>query len=248
MPNNKKIAFEINDNGCFNCTSHAPNKDGYRHIRVNHQLYIMHRFIYQECFGPIPEGMLVRHKCDNRSCINPAHLEIGTPKDNVDDMIARGRINSPKGEDHGRARLTVLEVYKIYKRSMKGESLLAIANDFGVTNSNVLKIKKGNTWAHFHRMFEVLNDIEKERIRQIEKWNIQIYPLGIWLAILMEEVGEVAAAVQGYLKLVSAKETDANNLYEELIHVAAVASAIAEQVREEMDIDDLSGMQSPSEE
>ncbi|WP_237146534.1 MazG-like family protein [Planococcus halocryophilus] len=74
-------------------------------------------------------------------------------------------------------------------------------------------------------------DVLVERGRQNNKWGWQRHAHGDWLMILTEEVGEVAEAMQqakGW-----GKDTDADNLYEELIHVAAVASAIAEQVLEE---------------
>jgi NTP pyrophosphatase (non-canonical NTP hydrolase) len=77
---------------------------------------------------------------------------------------------------------------------------------------------------------DINDDVYKERERQNKKWGIQRHAYGDWLMILTEEVGEVAQAMQktkGW-----GKETDASDLYEELIHVAAVASAIAEQVRE----------------
>lgn len=79
-------------------------------------------------------------------------------------------------------------------------------------------------------MIKINNEVLKERQRQNEKWGIQRHDYGTWLKILIEEVGEVAQAMQtqnGW-----GKETDAQDLYEECIHVAAVASAIAEQVRE----------------
>jgi NTP pyrophosphatase (non-canonical NTP hydrolase) len=77
----------------------------------------------------------------------------------------------------------------------------------------------------------VLIDVEKERKRQNKKWGRQRHDHGTWLTILVEEVGEVAQAMQtakGW-----GKQSDANDLYEELIHTAAVAVAIAEQVKEE---------------
>jgi NTP pyrophosphatase (non-canonical NTP hydrolase) len=80
-------------------------------------------------------------------------------------------------------------------------------------------------------MVEINNNVLLERIRQNEKWGHQRHNYGAWLAILVEEVGEVAQAMQS--GMVSQKQTDADNLYTELIQVAAVASAIAEQVREE---------------
>jgi NTP pyrophosphatase (non-canonical NTP hydrolase) len=79
--------------------------------------------------------------------------------------------------------------------------------------------------------FDVLSDVDSERIRQDGKWGKQRHELGTWLQILIEEVGEVAQAMQktkGW-----GKDSDANDLYKELIHVAAVAVAVAEQVREE---------------
>lgn len=78
---------------------------------------------------------------------------------------------------------------------------------------------------------DVLIDVGLERLRQDSKWGLQRHEYGDWLKILGEEFGEVCQAMQkdkGW-----GKETDANDLYEELIHLAAVSVAIAEQVKEE---------------
>lgn len=80
-------------------------------------------------------------------------------------------------------------------------------------------------------MLRINDEVLLERDRQNTKWGHQRHTYGDWLKILVEEVGEVAQAMltgKGW-----GKDTDANNLYKELIQVAAVASAIAEQVREE---------------
>ena len=74
----------------------------------------------------------------------------------------------------------------------------------------------------------VLNQVDSERIAQNLKWGKQNHPYTYWLAILMEEVGEVAQAMQE--GSAHHKKSDANDLYNELIQVAAVATAIAEQV------------------
>lgn len=84
--------------------------------------------------------------------------------------------------------------------------------------------------------FKVLDDISSERINQFAKWGKQEHPYHVWLAILVEEVGEVAQALQK--GSVAYKSSDADDLYTELIQVAAVATAIAEQVREVGENDD----------
>ena len=79
----------------------------------------------------------------------------------------------------------------------------------------------------------VLTDVDAERIRQDKLWGIQRHDINKWLGILAEEFGEVAQAINGLNFPKDAKETDSDNLYEELIQVAAVAVAIAEQILEE---------------
>ncbi|WP_116364397.1 HNH endonuclease signature motif containing protein [Parahaliea mediterranea] len=64
---------------------------GYGGVWLNGKVRGAHRVVYELEHGPIPDGFVVRHKCDNRKCINPDHLELGTHRDNANDCINRGR-------------------------------------------------------------------------------------------------------------------------------------------------------------
>lgn len=86
------------------------------------------------------EGLVVRHTCDNPSCVNPNHLLTGTQGDNARDMAIRERGNTRK--------LTASEVVAIRRLHLAGESIRQLARDFGVTYGNVGFIVRNKTWRH----------------------------------------------------------------------------------------------------
>lgn len=67
------------------------SKDGYGCFVSKKKYYTAHRVAYQICIGDIPRGLFICHKCDNRKCVNPLHLFIGTHQDNMNDMVRKGR-------------------------------------------------------------------------------------------------------------------------------------------------------------
>ena len=100
-----------------------------------------HRVAYENAKGPIPTGMLVRHRCDNPPCVNPDHLEVGTRADNMADMKARGR--STFGERNGQAKLTVAQVQQIRTAALSTRKMAAA---LGVSQTAVQQIRKGLRW------------------------------------------------------------------------------------------------------
>ena len=139
-PRNKKIEWKEDENGCYICISHAGDKDGYPRIRDRYKNVGVHRYIYEECFGEIPKGMVIRHKCDNPKCINPEHLELGTHQDNSNDMVNRSR--SCKGEKNGKSKLTKQDYEKILRARELDFTEKEIAYIFGVNRAHINRLLK----------------------------------------------------------------------------------------------------------
>ena len=121
---------------------------GYGRIKHNGKDRLAHRVSYEINRGPIPDGMLVCHHCDNPSCVNPKHLFVGTQKENLADRNAKGRFHPVKGEQHGRSKLTEDQVKKII---LDARPQREIAADFGIDRAMVSHIKRGHSWRHIPR-------------------------------------------------------------------------------------------------
>lgn len=139
--NRREITYKINDNGCFECNSHASTGFGHCRVKRNGKSILIHRLIYEECFGEIPKGKVVRHVCHNPKCINPEHLKIGEHKDNVQDKVDSNR--QMQKEKHHNARLTQDNVDFIRNSSLKNKEL---AEMFDVHIRHIFRIKSKERW------------------------------------------------------------------------------------------------------
>lgn len=121
----------------------SKGRDGYGRCGPNLEA---HRESYVLNKGPIPAGLLVRHTCHNPPCVNPAHLILGTTRDNSEDMVKAGR--SLRGELGPQAKLMASQVKAIRELSRTGYSNRILSKAFEVCESNISQIIKGSSWRH----------------------------------------------------------------------------------------------------
>jgi len=137
------------ETGCWEWQA-AKHTSGYATFTINGKKVLAHRASYEMHKGVIPEGLMVRHKCDNRMCVNPEHLELGTHQQNMQDMTSRNR--QAKGERQGSSRLTEAQVYEIHRlRAERKISASWLALEFKVSKGMIIHILQGRKWAHVYR-------------------------------------------------------------------------------------------------
>lgn len=129
-----KAKSTITDGGCWEINL-APNKDGYRQIRINGVKQYAHRL----AVGAV-KGDIVMHLCDNPACCNPEHLRIGTQKENVRDMFNKGRSNRQKLSDE--------IAMSILKDSRQNRD---IAVEYGASEQLICDIRKGRAYVHLQQ-------------------------------------------------------------------------------------------------
>ncbi len=127
----------INIQGLLDCwlwTGHVGSRNGYGYAGINE---LAHRLAWRYTYGAIPDGMFVLHKCDNRLCVNPGHLFLGTHEDNMRDMLRKDR--STRGIRHYRHKFTAEEVRQLRLIYPFFKNYSAIARAYGVGRECVRK-------------------------------------------------------------------------------------------------------------
>lgn len=121
----------------------ASRVNGYGQFTVNRRIVLAHRFAWEITNGPIPNGLFVCHHCDNRLCVNPSHLFLGSAADNSGDMVAKNRVRH--GAAHRNTKLTDKDVHEI--RSLKGSmTYKALAQQYGISTTTAWRIAHGESW------------------------------------------------------------------------------------------------------
>ena len=121
------------------------NRDGYGMMCVAGKTVSAHRISWQLFKGESAGPLLVCHRCDNPSCVNPDHLFLGTASDNQQDSIRKGRFIIRRGDAHLMAKLSSNDVLAIRE---DGRPFAVIAKEYSVSKSNISCIKNGRTWVH----------------------------------------------------------------------------------------------------
>lgn len=133
----------------------AIGSKGYGLFRSNRVLRSAHRAAWELTNGPIPNlagshGMCVLHRCDNRACVNPSHLFLGTHRDNMTDMSSKGRAKwgGACGESLPNSKLRESDVREILGLLAKGLTTRQVAEQFSLEISHVGKISRRESWKH----------------------------------------------------------------------------------------------------
>ena len=139
--------MKLRSDGCW-IWMKGKDKDGYGLERMpgTRLTRRAHRMSWEVRNGAIPAGLMVLHRCDEPSCINPGHMFLGTALDNAKDRDQKGRGGWASGEDHGQAKLTKADVSAIRALMAAKASREEVARRFGVSETSIHNVIHGLTW------------------------------------------------------------------------------------------------------
>jgi hypothetical protein len=132
-----------NNNRCWKWLGSYHTKNGYGnfHFGIIKKRDFAHRVSYWIHNGVYPYGMVIKHSCDNKWCVNPEHLSMGTIAENIKEAVERGLI--PYGENSSSSKLTKAQVDFIRSNNI---AIAVLAAQFGVSDSTISRARNGITW------------------------------------------------------------------------------------------------------
>lgn len=141
----ERLSMPEPNSGCFLWIGPLSRANGYGVVRWNKGFHRAHRLAWELHNGPIPAGLFVCHKCDVPACVNPSHLFLGTPADNMQDKAAKGRSTKFPGEENHSSLLTD-DIVRAIRSSSK--STAQLARDYGASEQCIRLVRQYKTWRH----------------------------------------------------------------------------------------------------
>ena len=135
-----QLGFSKMETGCW-IWDRPCKRSGYGRFKAEGISFRAHRFAYETFVGPIPKDKCVLHRCDNRRCVNPEHLFLGSHADNVADMVSKDR--QAKGRRVAGSKLTDVQALEIRNSAEPSEDL---ARRYGIHKTHVWNIRTGKAW------------------------------------------------------------------------------------------------------
>lgn len=120
----------ISENGCWEWTGRT-NSAGYSQVKIHGETHSGHRLVWEILNGEITGGLYVLHRCDNRKCVNPHHLFLGTNDDNMRDGAIKNRFVH---------KLSLIEIAEVRRLSIEGFTQVDISRMFNISQGHISKI------------------------------------------------------------------------------------------------------------
>lgn len=196
-------SYVLRGDGCWEWTGHRSSRGygGFSLGKKHEGNESAHRVSWRLANGPIPEGMLVCHHCDNRACVRPDHLFLGTHDDNMRDMREKGRGTSgdrhwkrkypwmvKRGEKSHLSKLSDADAAEIVRAYFARESTVnELARRFGIATSTVQRLVRGRRGALPDGAVELREQIKRDTHRASLKRG-ESNPLSKMTALQVEEI------------------------------------------------------------